>query len=60
MASAYSRRAVACGGVLWRAAGAPLSVPTSSLSPFMRTHILEPMHLSMSSVRGIGVRRSRV
>ena len=28
---------------------APLSVPTSSLSPFINTHIFEPMHLSMSS-----------
>ena len=29
---------------------APFSVPTSSLSPFISTHIFEPMHLSMSSV----------
>ena len=27
----------------------PRSVPTSSLSPFMMTHICEPMQRSMSS-----------
>ena len=34
-----------------KGATAPFSVPTSSLSPFISTHILEPMHLSMSSGR---------